>query len=122
MKCTVHYCPRSGERSLKKLKKRKAEHAVRLESIIDDIENWGWELSKKAEIIKELGKGIGEIREMGPGGHRPIFFWVDTDRGVRELWITDIPSKKDIIAKLRFNTIKKAAHDRRRDFLAGRGC
>ena len=63
---------------------------------------------------------IGEIRDLGSGGYRLFFFWVDGSE-VRELFVTHALPKRDVEGKARLNRVIEAVAANRRRFLAEEG-
>lgn len=117
--CEIYFLP-PADREMKKLRKKDPERAVIIEELIFQVEDNGWILSTKSELIKVLRtkSQIGEIRDVGSGGHRLFFFWLDADKK-RKLYITALPRKKDVTGKQRLNVYLDAAEGLRDRFLKG---
>lgn len=117
-KCEINWC-KPAEKEMRKLAKKDRQAAVKLQANIGHIEDFGWEKSTIVELIKVLKKEtrIGEIRDIGKGGHRAIFYWEEDDAS-HQLNITAIP-KKNILTHTRMNEFIKAAEKRRETDAAG---
>jgi hypothetical protein len=115
--CEVYFLP-AADKMYKKLAKANHKRWLMIDEAITQVEEHGWILSTRSELIKVLreDKQIGEIRDMGSGGHRLIFFWFETSR-ITELYVTALPLKKDVVGKARLNTYIEAADKLRKQFL-----
>ena len=119
--CEIYLCE-GGKSAMEKYEKKDPHRAVRIRTVIKRVREYGWDSSTKADLIKILSaeKQVGEIREMGKGGTRLIFFWEDIPNG-RELYVTDIP-KKGTLTKLRLRRYIAAAAVRRQAWLKTGEC
>jgi hypothetical protein len=117
-KCEVNWCKPTARELLKLAKKDRAGIA-RLQAHIGHVEDFGWDISTKSELIKVLKEDtrIGEIRDMGKGGYRAFFYWEETETS-HEIHITAIPKKNTLTPK-RVNEFIKAAENRRQLDAAG---
>lgn len=70
----------------------------------------GWILSVHGSVIKVLDgqRQIGEIRDMGSGGYRLFFFWID-GRFARTLFVTALEKKSKLKGRARVNDFIEAA-------------
>jgi mRNA-degrading endonuclease RelE of RelBE toxin-antitoxin system len=109
----------AADRDLVKIAKKDSKWFSLISDAIKAVEDNGWILSTRSELIKVLDqrRHIGEIRLPGKGGYRLIFFWED-ERAGRVLYITAMPQKKDVVETKRLNAFVDAAAERRRQFLA----
>lgn len=101
------YLTDAAKRELKRLGKRDPARVQILNSVIEQIEENGWHLSVKAELIKVLRNKtcIGELRDVGSGGYRLFMFWHDASSGVREVWVCRVLPKSDVVGKARLNDV-----------------
>lgn len=107
-----------GQKALVKLAASDPDRYLMIEELVHQIEDNGWTLCVNSQLIKVLRarERIGEIRDMGKGGHRLFFFWVETSHG-RTLYVTSLPKKKDVMGKQRLNTYLDAVAAVRDRFL-----
>ncbi len=105
-------------KALEKLIKADPSSGLMIESAVTQVQENGWILSTKSRLIRVLKNKsrIGEIREMGPVGHRLSFFWVETP-SAKVLYVTAIAKKKDLANRARLNDFITAAEARRTQFL-----
>src|ERR1700756_2368257 len=77
-----------------------------LHALIGQIEEDGWHLSVRSEVIKVLRPAtrIGEIRDLGAGGYRLFFFWIDTWNG-KDLLVTRVLPKRAVEGRARLNAV-----------------
>jgi hypothetical protein len=117
-KCEINWC-KPAEKELRKLAKKERLAAVKLQANIGHVEELGWEGAKRVELIKVLKEKtrVGEIRDMGKGGHRAFFYW-EEDEASHQIYITAIP-KKNILTQARINDFIDAAEHRREIDAAG---
>lgn len=106
-----------ADKDLIKIKRDNPKRAVFIQDAIDAVEENGWILSLRSELIKELRpkEQIGEIRDVGSGGYRLFFFWIDGP--VRKLFVTAVVQKRDVVARVRLNTYLDAAEKMRDRYL-----
>jgi hypothetical protein len=78
----------------------------------------GWILSVHSGVIKVLDerRQVGEIRDMGSGGYRLFFFWLD-GRSARTLFVTALEKKSKLKGKARVNDFIDAADVLRRRYI-----
>lgn len=107
-----------ARRDLAKIAKRDPEWLLAIESAIEAVAEQGWVAATAAQQVKVLDqkRHIGEIRVLGKGGYRLLFFWFD-DAGGRVLRITAVLKKKEVEDTRRLNSYVDAAAERRRRFL-----
>lgn len=117
-KCEINWC-KSAEKEMRKLLKKDKSAVVKLQANIGHVEELGWAKSTRVELIKVLKEEtrIGEIRDMGKGGHRAFFYWEEDDTS-HQIHITAIP-KKNILTQARVNEFIDAAENRRDTDAAG---
>ena len=115
--CEVDFWGPAGK-ALEKVIRADPVSGLMIENAITQVQENGWILSTKSRLIRVLKNKsrIGEIREMGPVGHRLIFFWVET-QSAKILYVTAIAKKKDVANKARLNDFIAAAEARRKQFL-----
>ncbi|HEX2210856.1 MAG TPA: hypothetical protein VHG93_24445 [Longimicrobium sp.] len=91
-------------------------------ALLDQVEENGWKLSTKTQVIKVLRNEtcVGEIRDVGSGGYRLFMFWHDVEE-TREPWICRVLPKRDVVGKRRLNEICDAVEELRRRFLEENG-
>lgn len=108
-RCEVYWLPPS-DREMNKLRKTDPDRALILEELIFQVEENGWILSTKSELVKVLRAKtrVGEIRDVGSGGHRLFFFWEELPV-CRKIYISAIPKKRDVTGKARLNGFLDAA-------------
>jgi hypothetical protein len=113
--CEVYVTP-AAEPALEKLKKRDPKRAVRIFNAFERVENYGWANSTKLKLIKELDgpKQVGEIRDLGKGGFRILFYWCDTHI-TRELHVTHVEPKANLTPS-RLRTLIDAAYQRSKEY------
>lgn len=116
-KCEVVFLD-PAKRDMKKIAKQHPERIPLLEQAVTEVMENGWILSTRSKLIRVLrsDKQIGEIRDLGSGGYRLIFFWEDVP-GARQIWVTAIPQKSEVQQRSRLNTFIQAAEKRRKKFL-----
>ena len=97
---------------------RRGTLLLAIETLVERVEEQGWKLSTNAEAIKVLRSRtcVGEMREMGRGGHRLFFFWSD-EGDVRTLRVCRVLAKKDVVGTRRLNAVCDAVEARRTRFL-----
>jgi hypothetical protein len=119
--CEVYYLG-PGDKAMEKLSASDPLRHLMIEELVHQIEENGWTLSVKSQLIKVLRpkERIGEIRDMGKGGHRLFFFWVETPSS-RKLYITSLPKKKDVTGRQRLKTFLDAVESARDRFLKSKG-
>jgi hypothetical protein len=107
-----------ADKDLEKIKRKAPERAIFIQEAIAMVEENGWILSTRSQLIKELRTKdqIGEIRDVGSGGYRLFFFW-SIEETVRKLFITAVVKKSDVVAKVRLNTYLDAAKKMRDRYL-----
>lgn len=110
----------SGERELRKVAARDPGRFNVLHALIAQIEEDGWHLSVRSELIKVLRSGtrVGEIRDLGPGGYRLFFFWIETGSG-KELLVARVLPKRDVEGRARLNTVIASVEAVRARYLDG---
>jgi plasmid stabilization system protein ParE len=115
--CVVRFT-RAATKDLAQLGRRDARHLLAIETLVERVEEQGWKLSTNAEAIKVLRSRtcVGEMREMGRGGHRLFFFWSD-EGDVRTLQVCRVLAKKDVVGTRRLNAVCDAVEARRTRFL-----
>jgi|tagenome__1003787_1003787.scaffolds.fasta_scaffold20989918_10 mRNA-degrading endonuclease RelE of RelBE toxin-antitoxin system len=116
--CAVFYLP-PADRQMKKLAKQDPKRFAIVDGRIQQVEEDGWILSTRSELVKVLRNDlcIGEIRDLGSGGYRLFFFWQDLPE-VKELYVTHVLPKRDVDAKARLNEVIAAVAKVRERFLA----
>jgi mRNA-degrading endonuclease RelE of RelBE toxin-antitoxin system len=116
--CAVFYLP-PADRQMKKLAKQDPKRFAMVDGRIQQVEEDGWILSTRSELVKVLRNDlcIGEIRDLGSGGYRLFFFWQDLPE-VKELYVTHVLPKRDVVAKARLNEVIAAVAKVRERFLA----
>ena len=119
--CTVFYLP-PADRQMKKLAKQDPKRFAIVDGRIQQVEEDGWILSTRSELVKVLRNDlcIGEIRDLGSGGYRLFFFWNDT-RDVKELFVTHALRKRDVVGRARLNEVIAAVAKVRERFLSEEG-
>lgn len=82
----------------------------------------GWILSVHSGVIKVIDeqRRIAEIRDMGSGGYRLFFFWLD-GRSARNLFVTTLEKKSKLKGKARLNDFIDAADVLRRRYIEEMG-
>jgi hypothetical protein len=120
-RCEVFLCE-SAERDLAKLSRRDPKRAVRIENVWQNVEKHGWRASLQLAIIKLLRghRFVGEIRDMGKGATRLIFFWVETVSGY-QLYVTRIVPK-NALTDVWYNKYGTGASAAREKFLKTGEC
>lgn len=116
--CAVFYLP-PADRQMRKLAKQDPKRFAIVDGRIRQVEEDGWILSTRSELVKVLRNDlcIGEIRDLGSGGWRLFFFWVDGDE-TKELYVTQALPKSDVVAKARLNDVIAAVAKVRQRFLS----
>jgi hypothetical protein len=91
-----------------------------IDHVIQTVAYNGWILSVHGGLIKvlEQSEHVGEIRDVGRGGNRLFFFWVDGE-SARSLFITAIEKKSKLKGRARVNEFIAAAAALRRRHLEG---
>jgi mRNA-degrading endonuclease RelE of RelBE toxin-antitoxin system len=119
--CAVFYLP-PADRQMKKLAKQDPKRFAIVDGRIQQVEEDGWILSTRSELVKVLRNDlcIGEIRDLGSGGYRLFFFWHDLPE-VKELYATHVLPKRDVVGKARLNQVITAVASIRRRFLEEEG-
>lgn len=116
--CSVFFLP-PADRQMRKLAKADPKRFAIVDGRVRQVEEDGWILSTRSELVKVLRNDlcIGEIRDLGSGGYRLFFFWVDTPE-VKELYVTHALPKRDVVGRARLNQVIEAVAAIRRRFLA----
>ena len=116
--CHVFYLP-PADRQMRKLAKHDPKRFAIVDGRIRQLEEDGWILSTRSELVKVLRNEpcIGEIRDLGSGGYRLFFFWVDA-ADARELFVTHALPKADVVGKARLNEVVAAVAKVRERFLS----
>jgi hypothetical protein len=115
--CRVFYLP-PADRQMRKLAKADPKRFAIVDGRIRQVEEDGWILSTRSELVKVLRNDlcIGEIRDLGSGGYRLFFFWIDVP-DARELYVTHALPKRDVVGKARLNEVIAAVARVRERFL-----
>lgn len=115
--CHVFYLP-PASREMPKLAKRDPRRFAIIDGRIQQVEEDGWILSTRSELVKVLRSEscVGEIRDLGRGGYRIFFFWFDTP-SARELYITHVLPKAEVEGRARLSGIVAAVERVRERFL-----
>ncbi len=115
--CEVRFT-KAAIKEMRLIARKDSKRAAIIRELLGQIEENGWKLSTTSEIIKILRNHtcIAEVRDIGSGGYRLVFFWHDTD-DARELWICRVLPKRDVEGKRRLNDICDAVEVLRRRFL-----
>lgn len=113
---------KAAEKEMRAVAENDPKRALVIAALISQVEENGWKLSTKSEVIKPLrnSKCVGEIRDMGSGGYRLFMFWHDTET-VRELWVCRVLPKRDVEGRRRLNEICDAVEKVRERFLKEEG-
>lgn len=108
----------AADRDLKKIAKKDSKWFLIIVDTIKTVEENGWILCTRSQLIKVLDQNrhVGEIRLPGKGGYRLFFFWHD-EASMRVLYITAMPQKKDVEDTKRLNSFVDTAAERRRRYL-----
>jgi hypothetical protein len=116
--CSVFFLP-PADRQMRKLAKADPKRFAIVDGRVRQVEEDGWILSIRSELVKVLRNDlcIGEIRDLGSGGYRLFFFWVDTAEA-KELYVTHALPKRDVVGKARLNRVIEAVAAIRQRFLA----
>jgi hypothetical protein len=119
--CRVYYLP-PGDRQMRKLAKSDPRRFAIVDGRVRQVEEDGWILSTRSELVKVLRNElcIGELRDLGSGGYRLFFFWIE-GVDVKELFVTHALPKRDVVGKARLNRVIAAVAAIRRRFLAEEG-
>ena len=91
---------------MRKLAKSDPRRFVLVDGRIRQVEEDGWILSTRSELVKVLRNElcIGEIRDLGSEDYRLFFFWID-GADVKELFVTHALPKRDVVGKARLNRV-----------------
>ena len=116
--CRVFYLP-PADRQMRKLAKQDQKRFAIVDGRIQQVEEDGWILSTRSELVKVLRNElcIGEIRDLGSGGYRLFFFWVDAVEA-KELFVTHALPKRDVVGKARLNEVIASVAKVRERFLS----
>jgi hypothetical protein len=119
--CVVFYLP-PADRQMKKLAKQDPKRFAIVDGRIQQVEEDGWILSTRSELVKVLRNDlcIGEIRDLGSGGYPLFFFWIDAPE-VKELFVTHALPKRAVLGRARLNEVIAAVAKIRERFLAEEG-
>ena len=120
-KCEVEFLD-PAKRDLRKIGSKHPDRIPFVEHAVSQVLENGWMMATGSRLIRPLRpkKQIGEIRDLGAGGYRLIFFWHDTAT-TRRLYVTAIPLKSEVQQRARLNTFIEAAIKRRDQFLKEQG-
>jgi mRNA-degrading endonuclease RelE of RelBE toxin-antitoxin system len=115
--CEVHFT-KAAKKELATLAKKDPQRALIIEATVAQVEENGWKLSTKAEVVKVLhnNKCIGEIRDVGSGGYRLLFFW-HISVAARELWVCRVLPKRAVEGTRRLNELCDSVARLRERFL-----
>lgn len=119
--CNIRFLP-GAARALRKLGGSNPDRLPFIFAALERITENGWILSVHSAVIKVLDerRQLGEIRDMGSGGYRLFFFWLD-DGSARTLFITGLEKKSKLEGKARLNDFLDAADALRRRYLEEMG-
>lgn len=116
--CRVYYLL-PADRQMRKLAKSDPKRFAMVAKRIEQVEEDGWILSTRSELVKVLRSElcVGEIRDLGSGGYRLFFFWFDTPEA-RELYVTHALPKAEVQGRARLSGVIEAVARVRERFLA----
>ncbi|HEX8694372.1 MAG TPA: hypothetical protein VF746_18265 [Longimicrobium sp.] len=115
--CEVRFT-QAAEKELNSVAARDPKRALIIRALVAQVEENGWKLSTKSEVIKVLRNQtcVAEIRDLGSGGYRLFLFWYERER-VRELWVCRVLPKQDVVGRKRISKICDAVEKVRERFL-----
>src|SRR5688500_3178928 len=115
--CEVRFT-KAAAKELRELARKDPKRATILETLIAQVEENGWMLSVKAELLKVLREDacVGELRDVGSGGYRLFMFWNDTE-DVREIWVCRVLPKQAVEGRRRLSDLCDSVEALRRRFL-----
>ena len=107
-RCEVYWLP-PGVRDFERIRREEPSLFLEIERAVSIVREQGWHLCANSEHIKVLRDAgrIGEIRIMGKNAHRLFFFWADATGG-RDLFITHVRRKADIVGRRRLGDVLDA--------------
>lgn len=114
--CRVEFLP-GAVRDLRRIAKQDPARLVIIEGKVAQVEEDGWILSTRSELVKVLRSQtcVGEIRDLGSGGYRLFFFWADSEDG-RVLYVTHALPKSQVTGRARLSGVLNAVEKLRDRF------
>lgn len=115
--CKVEFLP-GAVRDLKRIAKHDPARLVIIQQKVEQVEEDGWILSAKSELIKVLRSEtrVGEIRDLGSGGYRLFFFWTEAGDG-RDLHVSHVLAKSQVAGRARIAAVLDAVESVRERYL-----